>query len=665
MKPNVSATGLVLLLATLVAPSALAAPRASARAEAELGAGLWVVEGEGDEPWLAPQVSTEVHLHVDGMIAHARVEQVFDNPSDEAVEAVYVFPVADAAAVDGLSLQVGPRTLSAELRESAAAASAFESAADGGRVAALVARERRDVLSTRVANIPPGAAVTVTLRYRQLVGAAHGVLSLDVPTTFIPRPGFGSAAGSEGARAAGAGERVAARLAPPVALDGSGPLFDVWVELERGAAPGSVESTTHAIDVAPHARGLAVRLSEGPVVADRDFVLRWRPPSGEGASASVTEQIGGQRYLLATLPAPLGAAERLHSATGSRAPSDASPRSRDITFVVDTSRSMAGAALTQATAALGAALARLSPLDHFNVIEATSPPRPLFEQSRPASALAVAQALERTGALRASGDTALTPALELALAVAPHHPDRSEQVVLISDGDIPDERQLFTQIERGLGTRRLYTLGVGPAPGRYALRGAARAGRGTFTSIADVGEVPARVAELDAELGSPTLEGLALVGADAAARLQPELHLGEPLLVLAQLPTGALGVTLTGRYAGEPWQQPIALGKPARNGRLDRLWAWRELERLEAAGPAAGAATTRRLELARRRGLASALTSFVAVDSERAVEQRAPRSAVPLALPAGSEIFGKLPQLPPPGPTCSRDPHEPWRAPGG
>jgi len=657
VKSNVSATGLVLLLALTGAPSALAAPSAQTRGEAddvELGAGLWLVEGEGDEPWLAPQVSTEVHLHVDGMIAHARVEQQFDNPSEEAVEAVYVFPVADGAAVDGLSLQVGPRTLSAELRESAAATRAFDSAADGGRVAALVTRERPDVLTTRVANIPAGATVTVTLRYRQLARAAHGAFRLDVPTTLIPSAGFGGVEGSEGARAASAGERVATRLGPPVALDGSGPLFDVWVELERGVEPGSVESGSHAIDVEPHARGLVVRLSEGPVLADRDFVLRWRPRSGETSLASVSEEIRGDRYLLATLPAPAEAGPRLDPTPGPGGPLDAERPARDVTFVVDTSRSMAGTSLAQAMAALRAALAHLTPLDHFNVIEAASPPRTLFETSRPASALAIAQALERTGALRATGDTALAPALERALGAARAQPERSEQVVLISDGDVPDARSLFRQIERKLGPRRLFTLGVGPAPGHYALRGAARAGRGTFTLIGDLGEVSARVAELETELGSPTLEALALLGSGAAARLEPELHPGEPLLVLARLTAGTRGVTLAGRNAGEPWQRQIGLGSPARNARLDRLWAWRELELLEATAPAAPGVAARRLQLARQGGIASALTSFVAVDSERSVEQRAPRSAVPLALPAGSEMFGKLPQRPPPGPTCSR-----------
>jgi Ca-activated chloride channel homolog len=655
----VSPGGLVLLLAMLVAPSALAAPGAAARGAlaAEPGPGLWMVEGEGDEPWLAPQVSTEVHVRVSGLIAHGRIEQVFDNPSEQAVEAVYVFPLESAAAVDGLSLQVGARTLSARLDERAPAAGTFERAAEAGRVAALLDRDRPDVLTTRVANIPAGATVTVTLRYRQLVGAAHGALTLDVPTTLIPRGVSGGAEADGLAQPARAMMPVAALASPPVALDGSGPLFDVWVELDRGVDPSSVRSASHAIDVSTRASSLAVQLHEGPVLADRDFVLRWSPQAGAATATVVGEAIGGDRYLLASVPSPLDSALGAAAESGRGEGGPATPR--DVTIVVDTSSSMAGAALAEASAAVRAALARLTPLDRFNLIETASPPRSLFAAPRAASVHAVEQALAWTAALRATGDAVLAPALERVLVAGPPEAGRRERVVLISDGDVGDERQLARQIAARLAARRLFTLGVGPAQGRYALRGLARAGRGSFTAIADLGEVGARVAELDAELGAPALEALSL-GTTASGRLEPELHAGQTLLVLARLAPGARVASVGGRRAGEPWQRQLALDGDTRVGRLDRLWAWRELEALEGMDARALADSAAiRLELARQGGLASALTSFVAVDPERSVEQRAPRSAVPLALPAGSEMFGELPELPPPGPTCSRQGLEP------
>ncbi|HTV25301.1 MAG TPA: VIT domain-containing protein, partial [Polyangiaceae bacterium] len=128
-------------------------------ASGEGGGMLWV-EGEADEPWLAPQVSTEVDLVVTGMIARARVEQVFENPSEEAVEAVYVFPLPDDAAVDGLTLTVGERRIVGEVREREDAQRQYERAANAGKKASLVSQERPNVFTTSVANIGPGEMVS-------------------------------------------------------------------------------------------------------------------------------------------------------------------------------------------------------------------------------------------------------------------------------------------------------------------------------------------------------------------------------------------------------------------------------------------------------------------------------------------------------------------------
>ncbi|HWO12577.1 MAG TPA: VWA domain-containing protein, partial [Polyangiaceae bacterium] len=528
--------------------------------------------------------------------------------------------------------------------ERAAAAQAFESAARAGQIASLISQERPDVFTSRVANIPPGTRVVVTLSYHELLRHEHGRLSLVVPSTSTPRDG--SLKGQVGARSVGLARfGDVARLSPPVALDGSGPLLDVSVELDPDVALDAIESPTHEIELSKRASRAQVRLREGPVLADRDFELRWRPAPAR--TPTIAEDGRGARYALAIWSPAFE--DEAGPAAGALAPSGAP---RDITFLVDTSLSMAGAALSQASAALGAALSQLTPRDYFNVIEVGSKPRALFDTSRPASALNVARALERAARLTAAGEAAMLPALALALE-APSHAERSERVVLISDGSFDDERQLPGYIEAQLASRRLFTVGAGPAPARFVLRGAARAGRGRFTALAALPEVSATMAELDVELGAPVLSALALAApAGAGARLRSELYPGEPLTLLARLGAGSESLTLTARRAGAPWRLDLALDGAARSRTLQRLWARRELEAL-GDGLVAGAPAAVLLRLAREPAIASALTSFVAVDPERSVERRAPSTAVPLALPAGSEMFGEPPAAPG-GPTCSR-----------
>ena len=57
----------------------------------------------------APRVGSKVVINISGTVARTVVTQRFYNPSDEWVEAVYVFPLPDKAAVDGMRARVGDR----------------------------------------------------------------------------------------------------------------------------------------------------------------------------------------------------------------------------------------------------------------------------------------------------------------------------------------------------------------------------------------------------------------------------------------------------------------------------------------------------------------------------------------------------------------------------
>ena len=65
----------------------------------------------------APTLDTEVAIEITGFIARTRLRQRFQNPAGETVEAVYVFPLPDRAAVDTLRLRVGERTIEGEIHE--------------------------------------------------------------------------------------------------------------------------------------------------------------------------------------------------------------------------------------------------------------------------------------------------------------------------------------------------------------------------------------------------------------------------------------------------------------------------------------------------------------------------------------------------------------------
>lgn len=631
----------------------------SARAETDVerhdGAGesggmLWV-EGEGDEPWLAPQVQSDVQLVVTGMIARARVEQVFENPSEQAVEAVYVFPLPDTAAVDGLTLTVGTRRIVGEIRQREDAERVYERAANAGKKASLVSQERPNVFTTSVANIGPGELVTVSITYQEDVRYDQGEFSILFPSTLTPRYNPGGARGDvTDLGAPGSGSRVvdAARISPPTRLDGTGPLLDVRVTLDAGVALSQIDSPSHELEIARPTQGpVDIRLKDGPVLADRDFRLRWRPaPSAAPTSAIFTEDFGGERYALLMLLPPAHAAAKPAALP------------RETTFVVDTSGSMAGTSIVQAIASLRTGLRALAPRDSFNVIEFDSTARRLFDDAEPASPENIARALDWVAHLEADGGTEILAALELALGSAAHA-ERVQQLVFITDGSVGNEDELFRFIHERLGERRLFTVGIGSAPNRHFMRGAARFGRGTFTMVSSLADVSTQLDGLWAQLDAPVMRDVAVrwdAGTpDVWPRRTPDLYAGQPLVVLAKLARESRSATLTGALAGQAITLPVSLEHAARGTGIHQLWARRQIESLmDQSAEGTDDATLRAsiVPLALQHHLVSKYTSLVAVDAVATSDGRAPRASVGLALPAGSEMFGNLPQTGTPGPFC-------------
>ena len=639
----------LLSFGVLLSPAIALADRSDPpRAPAEPGAGQLLIESDdGEEPWLAPQVSTEVRMVVTGMIARAHVEQVFENPSEQPVEAVYVFPLPDSAAVDGLTLKVGQRKIVGEIRERQDAERQYEMAASAGKKASLVTQERPNLFTTSVANIAPGELVTVSISYQEDVRYDHGEFSLMFPSTLTPRYNPGAAPGDDGGAFGVSRVADARRITPPVLLDGSGPLLDVRVKLDAGVELQSLDSPSHDLDVSGPKRGpVAITLKDGPVIADRDFRLRWRPvPSKAPRSATFTEDFGGERYALLMLLPPTEHAES--------APSLA----RETTFVVDTSGSMAGGSIEQAQSSLRTGLEALAPRDYFNVIEFNSSARSLFTAARPASPENIARATEWVKALSADGGTEMMAALQLALA-APAQPERVQQVVFITDGAVGNEDELFGFIERRLGERRLFTVGIGSAPNRHFMRGAARFGRGTFTEVSSLAEVATQMNQLWTKLDSPVMRDVALdfgAASEVWPERAPDLYAGEPLVVFAKLGAGVQSGKLTGTLAARKFDVPLSLGQATAESGIHRLWARRKIEGLMdrlVEGSDEGSIRSQVVPLALTHHLVSKYTSLVAIDPRVSNDGRAPRADVAAALPAGNQMFGNMPQTATPGPLC-------------
>jgi Ca-activated chloride channel homolog len=617
------------------------------------GAGL-VVRGVGaasDEVggWQpAPTVATTVAITVTGIVARASVDQSFDNPSDQLVEAVYVFPLPDGAAVDRLELEAGGRRVVGRVRERHEARRAYEAARQQGRRAALLEQARPDLFTVAVAGVAPHERVTVHLEYQELVRYDLGVFRLRFPLVAAPR--YTPPVAAPATAASGFATFGLPAGAPAVALDPPPPATPIvvpastaaatalapvrlTVSLRAGVPLAAVESPTHTLAVRRLGEGLwQAELAAGEVPANRDFELVWRPRREAAPTLARFEQdVDGERYaaLLFLPPTP-------------EAP--AVPIPRDLVVVLDTSGSMGGASLEQAKRAVRAALSRLGPADRFDVIRFADDAEALFPASVEAGPRALGQAYAWVDGLTADGGTNMLPALRMALDDPPD-PTVVRQVLFVTDGCVGNEEELFTFLEDHLDRSRLFTVGIGSAPNSWFMTRAAELGRGTHTFIGSVAEVEDKMAGLFAKLERPVLADLDVAWDDPSAQsypeLPPDLYAGEPLLLVARLERPDAAVAVSGRRADAPFEQTLAPTPPRPASGLDRLWARRKIDALEAAMRAPGADRDalrgQIVELALAHGLASRYTSFVAVEERPSMAPGTPQATREVAnlLPAG------------------------------
>jgi Ca-activated chloride channel homolog len=97
-----------------------------------------------------------VQAEIDGYISTVHVRQQFRNPFDAKIEAVYLFPLPEKAAVSEFLMIIGERRIRGILREKEEAEAIYNAARSQGYQASLLVQHRPNVFEQKVANIEPG-----------------------------------------------------------------------------------------------------------------------------------------------------------------------------------------------------------------------------------------------------------------------------------------------------------------------------------------------------------------------------------------------------------------------------------------------------------------------------------------------------------------------------
>ena len=611
----------------------------------------------------ATRLGIDVDITVSGPTARARVTQIFRNPTQDWVEATYVYPLPAGGAVDTLRMVVGDRVVIGEIKERQQARIIYEQARANGQKAALTEQQRPNIFTNSVANIGPGETVLVQIEYQEPVQQSGNEFSLRVPMVVGPRYNPAPMLQSVDLKADGGGwgtvtsdpvpdrNSISPEVLNPAENAPVNPTA-ITVRLQAGFPLGEVRSHHHPIKIeSPDSATRIIKLGDGLVPADSDFELTWQPAAEKAPSVGLfREHVGDADYLLAFVTPP-----SLEASEQKRLP-------REVIFVIDNSGSMGGTSIIQAKASLIYALGRLQPGDRFNVIRFDHTMEVLFPHPVPADREHVGTATSFVGGLHAAGGTEMVPAMRAALTdSATDGANYIRQVVFLTDGAIGNEQQLFETIAALRGRSRVFMVGIGSAPNTFLMTRAAELGRGAFTHIGSVEQVEERMRSLFAKLENPAVTGLTAKFSEAAADMTPaaipDVYRGEPLVLAARLDKLAGSVEIRGRIGDRPWVVTLPLANAAEGKGLSKLWARRKIADAEIARTtrqqAPDEADSAILALALEHQLVTRLTSLVAIDKTPSRPEGEPLklTELPINLPAGwdfAKLFGERPRLPAP-----------------
>jgi Ca-activated chloride channel homolog len=577
-----------------------------------------------------PLKDSKAKVSISGVIAAVKVTQTYKNTGKRPINAQYVFPASTRAAVNGMKMTIGNKVIKAKIKEKKKAKAIYNAAKEEGKNASLLEQQRPNVFSMSVANIMPGQEIKVELDYTELLIPTDGTYEFVYPTVVGPRYTDDMEANED---------ENNNWVMSPYLQEGekSETTFAIETTIETGIPLNKFHSPSHKISVdwkSPSQAAVKLDASEKNS-NNRDYILRYNL-QGKQIQTGVLlyEGKGNDENFFVLMAQP-----------PNRVTSESIP-AREYIFVVDVSGSMVGFPLDVTKKLIRNLAKGLRPVDTFNVLLFAGDSEVLFPKSMPATAENLRQAMRVLDGQSGGGSTRLLPALRNAYNM-PHGENTSRNILIITDGYISAEKDIFREIDDHLSDANVFAFGIGSGVNRHLVEGIAKTAMGEAFVVTKKAQASHVAGKFKTYIESPVLTGISVDfdgfnAYDVEPKNVPDLFASRPIVMMGKW-KGKLGGTIkiTGHSGLGEYSQDISLKSlkaNESNSALRYLWARKKIERISDYN--VGYINADQIEditaLGLRYNLLTKYTSFVAV-SEIVVNKKGAAKNVkqPLPLPQG------------------------------
>lgn len=388
---------------------------------------------------MSPLSSTEVDVAILDLTAEYTIRHMFRNTGEEAIEAVYSFPIPLDAAFIAMAATLAGECRQAQVLPARQASLTYDDAISEGDSAVLVEQVEPGLLCVNLGNLKPAETGEIELRFAAPLRIADRTARFSLP--LVHRPRYGRSSLDEIVEP---GHDFAVEHPMQATIRVSGLLAEAAVQCASHPARFSRNEGALTLEL-PHA------------MLDRDVVINFElesdlAPTGR-LIADGTDTIGMFSFVV-----PVS--------------ETAEARPLDLCVVMDGSLSMSGDAIAQSRAALQAVTAALHEHDRIQGLRFGSSVVPMFR--RPLRA--TAKVREALDALRETidsnlGGTEIGTALEQAIRglVAVRHEGRNAAIVLVTDGAVQPGEVVSAEAAALAAGIRIFVVAVGSSAGADVL----------------------------------------------------------------------------------------------------------------------------------------------------------------------------------------------------
>ncbi|XP_052241111.1 uncharacterized protein LOC127851394 isoform X2 [Dreissena polymorpha] len=380
------------------------------------------------------------------------VLQQYENMSTSHIEAKYVFPLGDMAAVCGFEAFINGKHIVGEVKEKETAHREYKKAISEGHGAYLMDQDEEtpDVFTVSVGNLPPGATVLIKITYVSELQVEGELISFRLPGSVAPWK-------KESLK------EVTQHETDTVEVQQGETSVQVSVEMPFDIR--SIECPTQKVKIKRTLTKATVEMLSNQSISD-GFQLLIGLAEIHVPRMWVERKPGNhdhQACMLTFYPQ----FEACESETVS------------VTFLLDLSNSMKGDNLTNAKKVMLLMLQHLPSSWNFNIVVFGTAFKELFPTCVPKNAANAKLAQEFVMGLSASlGNTEVVRPMHTFYLLRPE--SSIQNVFLISDGHVNNSDVLLEKARLNCQHTRIFTMGVSSTADRHLLRALARVGAGAF-----------------------------------------------------------------------------------------------------------------------------------------------------------------------------------------